>query len=211
MRRHRLPRASHGLTPLPHARLHLPKPVRSLAHSCAASPLRQSRAPQLCLSPRPRTRRRNPPLLLHLSRQSHARSSALPSFKSCSRLRRLPSSGRAASSLATDGHGAAVLGRHGSHLPSLLQPRLATLPHSPSSHTSHAPASSPCLGRRWPPASWPSRAAAPARTPARHSASANQAGQAESGHGPAVPFGPAQQCLNELFSFILYYLKFEMV
>ena len=140
--------------------------MRSLAHSRAASPLRQSRAPQLCLSPRPRTRRRIPPWLLHLSQQARAHSSASLSFKSCSRLRRLPSPGSAASSPATDGHGAAVLGRHGSHLPSLLQPRLATLPHSPSSRTSHAPASSPCLGRRWPPALWPSRAAAPAQAPA---------------------------------------------
>ena len=81
------PRVAAGLRPRPRARLHLPKPVRSLAHSRAASPLRQSRAPQLCLSPRPRTRRRIPPWLLHLGQQARARSSASLSFKSCSRLR----------------------------------------------------------------------------------------------------------------------------
>ena len=63
-----------------------------------------------------------------------------------------PSTGRASPRLATDGHGAAVLGRHGSRLPSLLPPSLATLPHSPSPRTSRALASSPCRGRRWPPA-----------------------------------------------------------
>ena len=29
--------------------------------------------------------------------------------------------------------------------------------------------------------------------------------------GPSDPFGPTQYCVNELFSFILYYLKSEMV
>ena len=160
MRRRRPPRGSHGLTPLPRARLHLPKPVRSLAHSRAASPIRKHRAHSLCLSPRHRTRRRNPPRLLHLGQQSRARSSVSLSFKSCSRLRRLPSSGRAVSSPATVGHGAAVLGRHGRHLPPLLQPRLATLLPSPSSREPRAPANSPCPGQQWPPASWLSRAAA---------------------------------------------------
>jgi len=67
MRRCRSPRGSHGLTPLPCARLHLPKPVRSLAHSRAASSIRKHRAHSLCHSPRHHTRRRNPPRLLHLS------------------------------------------------------------------------------------------------------------------------------------------------
>ena len=134
--------------------------MRSLAHSRAASPLHEHRAHSLCLSPRHRTRRRNPPRLLHLSQQSRTRSSASLSGKSCSRLCHLLSPGSAASSPATVGHGAAVLGRHGRHLPPLLQPRLATLPPSPSSREPHAPANSPCLGQQWPPASWPSRAAA---------------------------------------------------
>ena len=67
----------------------------ALAHSrprCLPSPP-EPRAPKLCPSARPRTRRRNSPRLLHLGRKSHARSSASPSFKSRSRLRRLPSSG----------------------------------------------------------------------------------------------------------------------
>ena len=97
MRRRRPPRGSHGLTLHPRARLHLPKPVRSLAHSRAASPLRQSRAPAALPLAAPRTRRRNSPRLPHLGWQSRARSSASPSFKLCSHLRRLPSSGRAAS------------------------------------------------------------------------------------------------------------------
>ena len=60
-----------------------------------ALPSLSSRAesPKLCPSPRPRTRRRNSPRLLHLGRKSRAHSSASPSFKSRSRLRRLPSSG----------------------------------------------------------------------------------------------------------------------
>ena len=60
-----------------------------------ALPSLSSRAesPKLCPSPRPRTRRRNSPRLLHLGRKSRARSSASPSFKSRSRLRHLPSSG----------------------------------------------------------------------------------------------------------------------
>ena len=77
-----------------------------------------------------------------------------------------PSTGRASPRLATDGHGAAVLGRHGSHISSLLQPRLAALSHSPPSRASRALARSPCRGRRWPPASWPSRAATTSQAPA---------------------------------------------
>ena len=103
---------------------------------------------------------RNPPRLLHLGQQSRARSSASLFDKSCSRLCHLLSPGSAASSPATVGHGVAVLGRHGRPLPPLLQPRLATLPPSPSSREPRAPANSPYPGWQWPPASWPSRAAA---------------------------------------------------
>jgi len=91
------PRVAAGLRPRPRARLHLLEPVRSLTPSRAAFPLRQSREPQALPLAAPRTRRRNSPRLLHLGRQSRARSSASPSFKLCSRLRHLPSSGRAAS------------------------------------------------------------------------------------------------------------------
>ena len=192
--RRRPPRGSHGLTPRPRARLHLLVPTRSLTLALVSSSPLQSREPPALPSPRPQLRRRRAPAPPRHSPIARARNSASPSFKSRSRLRRPPSTGRASPRLATDGHGAAVLGRHGSRLPSLLPPSLATLPHSPSPRTSRALACSPCRGRSWPPASWPSRAAAPARTPARHSASANQAGQAESGHGPrpcqaaALPF-----------------------
>ena len=172
------------------ARLHLPKPVRSLAHSRVASPLRQSRAPAALPLATPRTRRRNPPRLLHLGQQSRTRSSALLSFKSCSRLRRLPSSGRAVSSPTTVGHGAAVLGRHGRHLPPLLQPRLATLPPSPSSREPRAPANSPCPGWQWPPASWPSRAAATSQR--RRGLCLSQARPSQAvGRRPAGPSPPS--------------------
>ena len=116
------PRVVAGLRPRPRARLLLLEPVRSLAHSRAASPLRKHRAPSLSLSPRHRTRRQNPPRLLHLGPRSCARSSASLSGTSCSRLCRLLSPGSAASSPATVGHGAAVLGHHGRHLPALLHP-----------------------------------------------------------------------------------------
>ena len=87
------PRGSRGLTSRTRARLQPPQPVRSLTPARAAFLLLQSREPQALPSPRPRTRRRNSPRLLHLGRKSRARSSASPSFKSRSRLRRLPSSG----------------------------------------------------------------------------------------------------------------------
>ena len=180
MCRRRPPRGSHGLSPRPRACLHLPQPVRSLTPSHAAFFLLQSREPQALHSPRPQLRRRRALAPPRHSPIPRARNSALPSFKPRSSLRRLPSTGRASPRLATDGHGAAVLGRHGSRLPSLLPPSLATLPHSPSPRTSRALACSPCRGRSWPPASWPSRAAAPSRAPARHPASA---GQAEPGRG----------------------------
>ena len=154
------PHVAAGLRPRPRARLLRPKTVRSLAHSRAAFPLRQRQAHSLCLSPHHRTRRRNPPHLLHLGQHSCTRSSTSLSSTSCSRLCRLLSSGSDVSHLATVDHGAAVLGRHGRHLPPLLQPCLATFPPSPSSREPHAPANSPCHGRQWPPASWPSRVAA---------------------------------------------------
>ena len=115
-------RVAAGLRPRPRARLLLPKPVRSLAHSCAAFPLRQRQAHSLYLSPHHRTRRRNPPRLLHLGQRSCTRSSASLSGTPCSCLCRLLSSGSDVSRLATVGHGAAVLGRHGRHLPPLLHP-----------------------------------------------------------------------------------------
>ena len=97
MCRRRPPRGSHDLRPHPRARLQLPQPVHSLTPARAAFPLLQSREPKLRPSPRLRTRRQNSSWILHLGRQSRARSSASPSFKLCSRLRHLPSSGRAAS------------------------------------------------------------------------------------------------------------------
>jgi len=93
MRRRRPPRGSHDLRPRPRARLQLPQPVHSLTPARAAFPLLQSREPKLRPSPRLRTRRRNSSQILHLSRKSRAHSSVSPSFKSRSRLRRLPSSG----------------------------------------------------------------------------------------------------------------------
>ncbi|XP_066392253.1 uncharacterized protein [Miscanthus floridulus] len=72
-----------------------------------------------------------------------------------------------------------------------------------SAHTGEASASASQPGR-------PGRAAmgrSPARPPRSPFA---RTARARSGHGPAVPHGPAQYCLNELFSFILYYLKSEM-
>jgi len=87
------PRVAAGLRTRPRARLHLLVPVRSLTPARAAFPLLQSREPKIRPSPRLRTRRRNSSRILHLSRKSRARSSASPSFKSRSRLRRLPSSG----------------------------------------------------------------------------------------------------------------------
>ena len=211
MRWHRPPHDSHGLTPLPRARLHLPKPVRSLAHSRAAFSLCQRQAHSLCLSPCHRTRRRNPLRLLHLGQHSCTRSSASLSGTSCSRLCCLLSPGSAVSSPATVGHGAAVLGRHGRPLPPLLQPRLATLPHSPASRASHAPAISPCLGREWPLVSWSSRAAATSQRrrdlclnrsqaerpwadtlPGRLTLPFARATQAKCGRGPADSSGLAQ-------------------
>ena len=203
--RARPPRGGHAPLMPPHvaadlrsclrARLLLPKPVRSLAHSRAASPLREHRAHSLCLSPCHRTRRRNPPRLLHLGQHSCTRSSASLSGTSCSRLCHLLSSGSDVSSPATVGHGAAVLGRHGRHLPPLLQPCLATFPPSPSSREPHAAASSPCHGRQWPPASWPSRAAAPAQAPARPLPQPARPSQAEPGLGP-TPAGPSSPPLH---------------
>ena len=93
MRRRRPPRGSHALRPRPRSRLQLPQPVHSLTPARPALPLLQSREPKLRPSPRLHTRRRNSSRILHLSRKSRARSSASPSFKSRSRLRRLPSSG----------------------------------------------------------------------------------------------------------------------
>jgi hypothetical protein len=145
-------------------------------------------------------------------------------------LRRLLSSGRAASSLATVGHGAAVLGRHGRHLPSLLQPRLATLPPSPTSRASRASANSPCHGRQWPPASWASRAAATSQR--RRVLCLSRA--RPKGRGPTpcwavspfltlrprrpkvavgqlIPAGWPSSSRMNCFQFILYYLKIEMV
>ena len=57
LRWQRTPRGSHGLRPRPRARLHLLVPVSSLTASRAAFPFRQSRAPQLYLLSRLRTRR----------------------------------------------------------------------------------------------------------------------------------------------------------
>ena len=211
MRRHRPPRGSHDLRPHPCARLQLLVPVRSLTPARAAFFLLQSREPQALHSPRPQLHRRRAPAPPHHSPIPRARNSASPSFKSRSRLRRPPSTGRASPRLATDGHGAAVLGRHGSRLPSPLQPRLATLPHSPSPRTSRALASSPCRGRRWPPAA--GRAAPPrslgagvfpllrpswakaavGRSPARPPRSLfAQAAQAGCGRGPVRFHGLAQ-------------------
>ena len=147
------PRVAAGLRPRPRARLLLLKPLRSLALSRAASPLRQRRAHPLSSSPRHRTRRPNSPLLLHLGQQSCARSSASLSGTWCSRLCRLSSSGSAFSRLATVGHGAAVLGRRGRRPSCSSPPCLATFPPSLASREPHAPASSPCHGRQWPPVS----------------------------------------------------------
>ena len=193
------------------ARLLLLKPLRSLALSRAASPLRQRRARPLSSSPRHRTRRPNSPLLLHLGQQSCARSSASLSGTWCSRLCRLSSSGSAFSRLATVGHGAAMLGRRGRRPSCSSPPCLATFPPSPASREPHAPASSPCDGRQWPPVSlaeprrrgvtapaWlrlgragPKRpwAGAPARPPPLPFA---RAAQAKCGSGPADSRGPAQ-------------------
>ena len=81
------------------------------------------------------------------------------------------------------------------------KPSSFSSPASPSYPTALAFSSHiPCarqLALPWPEMAagrWPSRAAAPARTPARHSTSASPAGQAESGRGPrpcqaaALPF-----------------------
>ncbi|XP_066380693.1 disease resistance protein Pik-2-like [Miscanthus floridulus] len=93
--------------------------MRLLAHSRAASPLRKHRAHSLSSSPCHRTHRRNPQRLLHRGQQSCTRSSASLSVTLCSRLCRLLSSGSDVSSLATVGHGAAVLGHHGNCHPDL--------------------------------------------------------------------------------------------
>ena len=205
------PRVAAGLRPRPRARLLLLKPLRSLALSRAASPLRQRRAHPLSPSPCHRTRRPNSPLLLHLGQQSCAYSSASLSGTWCSRLCRLSSSASAFSRLATIGHGAAVLGRCGRRPSCSSPPCLATFPSSPASREPHAPASLPCHGRQWPPVSlaeprrrgvtapaWPSprpswaeRPWADAR-PGRLPLLFARAAQAKCGSGPADSRGPAQ-------------------
>ena len=213
-RRRRPPRGSRGLTSRPRARLHLLVPVRSLTPARAAFLLLQSREPRAPPSPRPQLRRRRSPAPPRHSPIPRARNSASPSFKPRSSLRRLPCTGRASPRFATDGHGAAVLGRHGSRLPSPLQPRLATLPRSPSPSTARALTGSPCRGRRWPPAAGraaPPRQRAPQRgtlpppaRPARPKAAVGrgparpprslfaQAAQADYGRGPVRFHGLAQ-------------------
>ena len=127
----------------------------------------------------PELRRRQTPAPPRHSPIPRARNSASPSLKSRSSLLRLPSTGRASPRLAADGHGAAVLGRHGIRLPSPLQPRLATLPSSPSPRTSPALARWRCRGRRWPPAAGraaPLRQRAPRRGALPRLARPSQAG-----------------------------------
>ena len=205
------PRVAAGLRPRPRARLLLLEPVRSLALSCAASPLRKLRAHPLSPSPRHRTRRQNPPRLLHLGQRSCARSSASLSVTLCSRLCRLLSPGSAVSRPATVGHGAAVLGRRGRRPSSSSPPCLATFPPSPMSREPHAPASSPCHGRHWPPVSlaelrrrgvaapaWPSPRPSQAERPwadalpGRLTLPFARAAQAKCGSGPIDSSGPAQ-------------------
>ena len=164
LRWRRTPRGSRGLAPRPRARLHLLVPARSLTHARTSSPSPpEPRALSSALAA-PELRRRQTPAPPRHSPIRRNRSYASPSLRSRSSLLRLPSTGRASPRLAADGHGAAVLGRYGIRLPSPLQPRLATLPSSPSPRTSPALARWRCRGRRRPPAAGraaPSRQRAP--------------------------------------------------
>jgi len=124
---------------------------------------------------------------------------------------RLSSSGSAFSRLATVGHGAAVLGRRGRRPSCSSPPCLATFPPSPASREPHAPASSPCHGRQWPPVllaeprrrgvtapTWPSPRPSWARRPWADAPPGRlplffaRAAQAKCGNGPADSRGPAQ-------------------
>ena len=128
-----------------------PAGARALAQSRPHFLSFSSRAPSSALAA-PELRRRQTPAPPRHSPIRRNRSYASPSLRSRSSLLRLPSTGRASPRLAADGHGAAVHGRHGIRLPSPLQPRLATLPSSPSPRTSPALARWRCRGRRRPPA-----------------------------------------------------------
>jgi len=153
----------------PPALFFLPPEPRAPSSALAALELRRRRAPA-------------PPRHSPIAR---ARNSASPSLRSRSSLLRLPSPGWASPRLATDGHGAAVLGRRGTPPSSPSPPCLAAWSHSPMPREPRALASSPCRGRRWPPASWPSRAVAPARAHRRALCFSQPAGPArQSSRGP---------------------------
>ena len=89
----RTPRGSHGLRPLPRARLHLLPSLRTSFRTPALSGVATAAAHARAAELADALRRRRAPAPPRHSPIPRARNSASPSFKSCSSLRRLPSTG----------------------------------------------------------------------------------------------------------------------